>query len=234
VLRRRGLCRGVDEEDAEASSALEAAHAAWRVYDPGDVIYAQGDISTHAFNLISGWVAVHRDMPDGRRQITRFLQAGALFGIEPAGEPLGHAATAVTGAVVCPIPTLKLDDLRRRLPSLNERFIELLEQDYRHALETLTTLGQGTAKERIGSLLRELAVRAAGAEMLAAGAVVRVPLTQRLLAEATGLTAIHVNRVLRQLREELVVELRDGTLAVNDPRRLDALADRGGGRVGLA
>jgi CRP/FNR family transcriptional regulator, anaerobic regulatory protein len=231
ALRGRGLCQGVDDRDVEGSAALEAAHGAARVYDPGDVIYAQGDKSSHVFNLISGWVAVHRDMPDGRRQITRFLLPGALFGIEPAGELLSHAASAVTNVVICPIPTSRFDELRQRIPSLNERFIQILEREYRHAIEALSTLGQGSARERIGSLLRELAVAATGNDPLEPGSVVPMPLTQRLIAEATGLTAIHVNRVLRQLREDLVVELHNGSLAIADPWKLSAIAERGAERA---
>ena len=155
-----------------------------RVYDAGGVIYGQGGSSDHVFNLISGWIALHRDLADGRRQITRFLVAGAMFGVEPAGEELGHAATALTNATVCPIPTTKLDELRRQFPSLNERFILMLNRDNRRAYEALTTLGQGSAKERIAHLLGELAAAASDPNPIHAGRVIKIPLTQRHIAEA--------------------------------------------------
>jgi CRP-like cAMP-binding protein len=226
--RQKGLCRGVESADAEGSAALESLHSPVRVYDVGEVVYAQGDASTHVFNLISGWVGLHRDMPDGRRQISQFLTPGALFGVEPLGEELGHAAVAITSAVVCPMPRAKLDDLRRRIPSLNERFIWLLEHENHRAVENLTTIGQGSAKERIAHLLAELAATAGAGDVSAlAGAVMHVPLTQRHIAEATGLTSIHVNRVLRQLREDLIVDFHAGTLTITNPRKLQALAETG-------
>ena len=227
ALRYKGLCHGIENRDAEGVVALEASHAPIRVYDAGDVIYAQGDRGEHVFNLISGWVALHRDMADGRRQIIRFLLPGALFGVEPADRDLSHGATAITNAGACPMVRTKLDDLRRGHPSLNEQFIWLLQQDNHRLFETQATIGQGSARERVCGLLEELAHASAGGAPLANGAMMRVPLTQRHIGEATGLTSIHVNRVLRQLRQDQVVEFHDGMLTVMNLERLRALTDPG-------
>lgn len=223
--RHNGLCQGVDAQDSDGLTALEAAHSPVRIFDAGDAIYSQGDAAEYVFNLISGWVAVHRDLADGRRQITHFVLPGGMFGSVPAGRDLNHGATAITNATICPIGRVKFDELRRRVPSLNEQFIWMLEQDRYRAFETLTTIGQGSAKERIGQLLNDLAVTAAGETAIRTGVAIRIPLTQRHLAEATGLTPIHVNRVLRQLREAAVVEFHNGMLAVIDARKLQAIAE---------
>ncbi len=227
TLRHKGLCQGVDERDLAGSAALDSAHSPVRAYAAGKAIYHQGDPSDHIFNLISGWVALHRDLADGRRQIVRFLQPGALFGLEPVGQDLSHGATTLTDARACPIGAAKLADLRHQVQSFNERYISLLEAENRHGIETLTSLGQGSAKGRIGTLLSDLARTAAGAMSARAGMAFRIPLTQRQIGDATGLTSIHVNRVLRELREDGVVEYQQGILAVIDPDKLCALVDRG-------
>lgn len=226
------MCHGVDDRDPRAAFALEAAHSEVRVYQAGDVVYVQGDPSERLFNVMSGWVALHRDLADGRRQITRFLQPGAMFGMAPAGEDLAHAASAITNATVGSVQNAKFDELRRQLPSLNEQFIVMLEREYQSAIKTLTMVGQGNARERIGALLWELAVTAIGEAAIHAGAVLKIPLTQRHIAEATGLTSIHVNRVLRQLREDLVIELHYGKLTILDAIKLHVIAEPGasGGR----
>jgi len=224
VLRHKGVCDAVADQD---DLALEAAHARVRVFDAGDVIYAQGDPPAHVFNLVSGWVALHRDMADGRRQILRFLLPGAMFGIAAGELPLRHGATCVTNASVCPIPTRNFAELRAQAPSLNERYIWLLQRENDHAAESLTTMGQGNAKERIGRVLGELCALSAGGAAIEAGAVFRIPLTQHHIAEATGLTAIHVNRVLRQLREDLILEFLYGVVTVINPARLGALSGVG-------
>ncbi len=224
VLRHRGLCQGVKDQDIDGSAALELSHAPVRIYEEGEPIYLQGDPSEYVFNLISGWVALHRDMADGRRQIVRFLLPGALFGVQPRDLDLGHGATAITTASACPIGRAKLDALRRQVPSLNEHFVLMLEREHHRGISTFTTMGQGSAKERVGELLEELAATSAGPTAIRAGAIYKIPLSQRHIAEATGLTSIHVNRVLRQMREERVVDLHGGALTVIDPEKLHALS----------
>ena len=226
-LRHKGLCLGVEDDDARGLAALESSRSPTQIYDAGAMIYAQGDDSEQVFNLISGWVALHRDMADGRRQITRILLPGALFGIEPPGEELSHTATAITTVTVCPIPNRKFAELRREIPTLNEQFILLLEREGHASSKTLTTLGQGSAKERIAGLFSELAIAALGEDAVSGGAVLKMPLTQRHIAEATGLTSIHVNRVLRQLREDSVVDLHDGRLTIIGADKLRAITDPG-------
>jgi CRP/FNR family transcriptional regulator len=223
--RHKGLCEGVEDDDEIGQQVLEAAHSPVRVYAAGEFIYRQGDPSDHIFNLISGWVSVQREVVDGRRQIIRFLLPGASFGVELAGAALNHTALALTACRVCPIERSKFDKLRHRIPSLNEQLLLLLAHDNRHAIETLSLLGLGRAKERVGALMCELALRVAGGTSLRRGLVVKVPVTQLQIAEATGMTAIHVNRVLRQLREIGVLELRDGELTVIDPNKMRALAN---------
>lgn len=224
-MRHRGLCQGVDDQDPVGSAALNSSHAPIRVYDAGDIIYDQGDPEEHVFILVSGWVALHRELPDGRHHIIQFLQPGAMFAVEPAGQPLSHGATALTNASICPINRSRLGELRQRLPSLNERFIQLLERDIRHLFELQTTLGQGRAKERVGALLYELANIASGSTPLVTGSRIKLPLTQRLIADAVGLTSIHINRVLRQLRDADVAEFLFGTLTVLNAGKLRALAE---------
>jgi CRP/FNR family transcriptional regulator, anaerobic regulatory protein len=223
--RHKGLCGGVEEDDATGEQALQAAHSPVRVCAAGEVIYRQGDPSDHIFNLISGWVSLHRETIDGRRQIIRFLLPGASFGVELAGDAFNHTAVALTPCSVCPMERSKFDKLRHQIASVNERLLQLLEYDNCHAIETLALLGLGCARERVEALLSELALRAADGTSLRAGAAVRMPLTQLQIAEATGMTAIHVNRVIRQLREIGVFDLRDGELTVIDPQKMRKLAD---------
>jgi CRP-like cAMP-binding protein len=225
--RHSGLCLGVADDDAAAIAALEAARSPIRLYDPGDIIYAQGDKSGYLFNLVSGWICLHRDMTDGRRQIIRFMVPGASFGVAPSGEDLDHTATVITSATVCQISNKRFDELRSEFPSVNERFIQLLEQEIHSAAKALTTLGLGTAKERIGGLLRDLSVMAIGEDSIRPGVVLDVPLTQRHIAEATGLTSIHVNRILRLLREDRVVDLREGKLTIIDAGKLRRITEPG-------
>jgi CRP/FNR family transcriptional regulator len=225
VVRRIGMCHAYGEGEDLDLSRLEAAHLPVRIYEAGDIIYRQGEISDHIFNVISGWIDLHQDMADGRRQISQFLFSGAVFGLKPKGVSFSHGATAITTASICAVPTARVDDLRRHSPAFNEHFIWMLERENHLAVEALTITGQGASLERVARILWRLASRLSASTAVPAGTPIRVPLTQRLLAEATGLSTIHVNRVVRRLREQRVVNLRDGVMVVEDPRRLAALAD---------
>jgi CRP-like cAMP-binding protein len=193
-----------------------------RVLEVGDPVYRQGEPAEHLYSVMSGWVALHQDLPGGRSQISGFLLTNGVFGHEPDGFSRGHSATALTSASVCVISNTALDRLRRDEPALNERFIRMLQHEVRRGIADRTSLGQGDAKQRMASLLWELAVRVSGRTDLVAGAQIKIPLTQRHLADATGLTTIHVNRVLRRLREKGLAEFHAGVLTVLDPDKLSA------------
>jgi CRP/FNR family transcriptional regulator len=225
VVRRIGMCRAYGEGEDADLSRLEGAHLPVRVYEPGDIIHRQGEMSDNVFSVISGWVDLHQDMADGRRQISQFLSSGAVFGLKPKGVSFSHGATAITAARICAIPTARVDDLRHHSPAFNEHFIWMLERENHLAAEALTNIGQGDSLERVARILWALASKLSNSAAVPAGIPLKVPLTQRLIADATGLTAVHVNRVVRRLREQRVVDFHDGVMVIEDPGRLAAFAN---------
>jgi CRP-like cAMP-binding protein len=190
----------------------------------GEIIYAQGDPARFVYDLVSGWVGLHRDLPDGRRQIVKFLLAGALFGLEPKGVAEGQGATALTEITIRAMPLSHFDYLRQEVPEFNERILWFLARDNHLASDTLMIMSQGTAIERVAHVLWEIATRLSGPDAPSANLVFRIPLTQQLIANATGLTPIHVNRVVRTIRLRGIVELRRGMMIVRDARKLAVLA----------
>ncbi len=224
VVRRTGMCHAYGEGEELDLSRLEAAHLPIRVYEAGDIIYRQGERSDHVFSVVSGWVDLHQELADGRRQIIQFLFSGAVFGLKPKGVSFSHGATAITTARICAIPIARVDDLRQHSPAFNEHFIWTLERENHLAVEALTIIGQGDSLERVARILWGLASKLSNSAAVPAGAPLKIPLTQRLIADATGLTAVHVNRVLRRLREQHVVDFHDGVMVVEDPGRLAALS----------
>ena len=223
AARPLGVCGAL--EDGEAFRELRESRRGMRVIDGGAAIYRQGDRPSDLFSLVSGWAVQYRDLQDGRRQVLRFLLPGALFGHEPAGmDAMGHGVDALTNASLCLIPTERMAELRRRHAQFNERYIWMIERDSDLAFDQLTSLGRRDARERIAHLLLELAVRSTGRTPSFAGETFKIPLSQAMIAEATGLTAIHVNRMLRRLREDQVLDFRAGLLTVINPELLRSVA----------
>jgi CRP-like cAMP-binding protein len=223
AARPLGVCGALG--DGEAFRELREARRAVRVLDAGLPVYRQGEPTGDLFNLVSGWVMQYQDLEDGRRQILRFLVPGALFGYEPSGvKGMCHGAETLTNASLCVVPAVRMAELRHRHDAFNERFMWMLERDSHLAFDHLMSLGQRDARERVAHLLLELAVRSSGRLPTTPGEAFKIPLNQPLIAEATGLTAIHVNRMLRRLREDQILDFHHGRLTVIDPEQLVALA----------
>ena len=231
VVRSTGVCSAFADGSGLDLADLEAAHLPVRVFDSGDIIYSQGDSSDCLYSMVSGWADLHQDMQDGRRHISRFLLPGALFGLTPKGARYSHGATAITTASICAIPWVRMDTLRQRYPTLNERFIWMLEHEAQIAADSLTVIAQGSSLERVAGILWDLAERICAPGAVLRDRALKAPLTQRLIADATGLTAIHVNRVIRRLREQGLVKLHDGILIVEDPAKLAEIANSGAGPI---
>ena len=220
--RRMGLCAAM--QDGQALRDLQRIRPTVRVLAPGDAAYHQGDPSDACFHVISGWLALHHDLPDGRRHVLRILLPGDMFGYESQDvAQMSHGVIALTDASICAVSARRLASLRARYRELNERFIWMITRDRRLGDVAIVTLVHGGATERICYLLVELARRLKGRAELAADTF-RAPLTQALIGEATGLTQIHVNRVLRRLRERGVLRFQGGFVTILDPAALLKLA----------
>jgi len=221
-----GLCGAIERiRDASGSEPDLVRHSV-RVLEAGESVFHQGGETGLVYQVISGWVVIHKDMPDGRRQNTQFLNAGMMFGMEPAGVGLrSQGATAMTGAVVCAMQRSAFDELRLRHPAFNEKFISVLERQYRGMIEGQTMLGQGDALEKVARLLWRMAVRITGGTDIPPHAEIKLPLTQRHMAGATGLTHIHLNRTVKRLRERGIVRLQRGSMVIENPEALAALAN---------
>lgn len=221
-VRVSGHC-GAIGEDGRSLAALDAAHAPLRVLQAGETIYHQGDRSDRLFNLISGWVALQQDAPDGQRHILQFVLPGGSFGLEPEGSVLGHSAMTLTTTTLCTVRRARHDQLRLEHPDFNERFLWLMQREVRVAQDTLGNMAHGSAAARVAHLVWELAIRSLGRRP-SSGERIWAPITQVHLAMATGLTPIHVNRVLRRFRQQDLMELRSQGLIVHDPRALEQLS----------
>jgi CRP-like cAMP-binding protein len=232
AARPIGICGalGVGEGFRELRDARRGA----RTLDAGAAIYRQGDPPHDLYNLVSGWAFSHQTLENGRRQVLRFILPGEVFGCEPAGvQGMSHAANALSNISLCVVPSERLGDLRASQPAFSDRFVWVLERDNHLMMDHLTRLAQRGALERVADLLLELAVRASRRFPLRPGETFKIPLTQPLIGDATGLTSIHVNRMLRCLREKGVLDLRHEMLTILDPARLADMVKPSDDLVGL-
>jgi CRP-like cAMP-binding protein len=187
----------------------------------GEHLLSLGDTCDAIYNLIDGWVFLYNILEDGRRQILHFGLPGAVLGFHPArGAMTTYSVQALTDAVVCVIPHKALDPLSRKHPEIGLRLAWLISRDRSLAFDHLTSVGRRSARERVAHLLLELFIRYRAQWPGSRIEEMHLPLTQEHIGDATGLTFVHVNRVLRDLRREGIVEFHYRRLRILDPDRL--------------
>ena len=179
----------------------------------------------HAFILQEGWACAYKMLPDGGRQVIDFSIPGDFMGLRSVLlRTSDHAFAAVSDIVVSEISARQMIETFQRLPRLGAAILWAASRDEAMVVEHLVNIGRRSAMVRTAHLLLELGLRLQLVELGSERGFV-CPLNQYLLADALGLTAIHVNRVLRQLRERGLVTFRDGRVEFHDLAGLRTLAE---------
>jgi CRP-like cAMP-binding protein len=174
--------------------------------------------------IVSGWACRQRLLRDGRRQILGFLLPGDLVALGAVASPISEASTVA----LTRLETIEMPDLAAAGAwpgsSLAKLFHLSPAAEERRLIEHLVRLGRRTAYERVGHLLLELGERLQAVGM-ADGGRFPLPVTQEVLADALGLSVVHVNRILQQLRREGLIETQGGYVRLPSPRALAAAVD---------
>ncbi len=175
--------------------------------------------------ILEGWAARYKMFPDGSRQITAFLIPGDFCDLHVTilGK-MDHSIMALTPCKVAWLASDRLDRLTAEHPRLTRALWwgTLLDEAILRAW--IVNLGRRDAYERIAHLLCELHARMAIVGLVQDNRL-DLPVTQEELADATGLTAVHVNRTLQRLRGDDLIELSGRVLTLKDAEGLKRTAD---------
>lgn len=180
-----------------------------------------------ALFIVKGWVARVRGLPDGRRQILSVLLPGDALGLcfRPHPLALGSAVSLTPVQLLDASPVVAaIESGQPQWRDLDQALHVSAGMHEAYLLDQVTRLGRMTAYERLSHLFLELRDRLELAG-LSAGRRFPMPLTQETLADATGLSTVHVNRTLQQLRRDGELDLRHGSVTLNDPEALAQICD---------
>ena len=226
LARKLGRFLPLGPEELAALAGLEARR---RPVAAGAGLVREREAGQRAFVLQEGWACCYKLLPDGGRQVIDVRVPGDFVGLRSVLlRTADHSSDAVTDAVVAEVPARRMLELFHELPRLGAAVLWAASRDEAVVVEHLVGLGRRDALARTAHLLVELGLRLELAG-LGSGAGYACPLSQYLLADALGLTAVHLNRALRRLRERGLATFRDGQVAIHDPPRLRALAGHHGG-----
>ena len=209
----------------EDLATLEGLHARRRRFKAGVDLAHEGQTNQSAYILAEGWACSYKLLPNGTRQIVDFQVPGDFLGLRSVLlRTADHNIEPVTEVEASVVLASDLLDAFARTPRLAAAVLWAASRDEAMVVEHLVGLGRRTALERTAHYLLELGARLKLVG-LGTAAGYPCPLSQYLLADALGLTAVHLNRVLRQLREQGLVTFQQGQVTFDDVDRLVALAD---------
>jgi CRP-like cAMP-binding protein len=222
LLRKLRLRDAVtSREEAALRGAIDGTEA----FGTGAVIVEEGQRLDRCLLLVTGFVARAKSLDTGGRQITEIQVAGDFIDLHGFMlKRLDHRLEALA-------PTRLASASHDAIRAITEAEPHLGRLLWLHTLidasiqrERLLSIGRRTAIARIAHLLCELYFRLDVVGEVS-GASFRLPVTQIDLADASGLTSVHVNRMLRQLRDQKLVTFRNGIVEIHDLAALKELAE---------
>jgi CRP-like cAMP-binding protein len=218
-LRARDLVS--DEEE----QVLRDSIAEIRELPAGRPIVRAGTILSESTLLLDGFVCRYMDTADGQRQIMEIHVSGDFLDLHGfLLKRIDHNVGAMTSVRFALVPHDRLRRITEDYPHLTRIlwFSTLLDAAMHR--EKILSIGRRSAAARIAHLLCELYVRLKLVG-LAGDCRYALPLKQADLADSTGLTSVHVNRMLRKLRNDEILTFRGGEVVIHDWERLQRLAE---------
>ena len=234
ALRRLLLkLRARDLLSDEEAKALGETIAEVRELAPGKIIARAGVTLSECTLLIEGYVCRYRDLADGQRQIMEVHVPGDFLDLHSfLLKQLDHNVGSMTPVRYAAVPHEAIRRLTETQPHLSRIlwFSTLLDAAIHR--EKILSIGRRSALARIAHLFCELYIRLEVAG-LAADHRYALPLTQADLADSTGLTSVHVNRMLKRLRQDGLLTFRSGEVVIHDFDALERLAEFDAGYLHL-
>lgn len=222
LLERLTVVSGLEDEDVEALRALPIAI---RRVEAGHYVVRDGDRPSECCLLVEGFCIRAKTTSRGQRQILSIHIPGEIPDLQSLYlHVLDHDLITLTGSTLGFISHTAVRALNRARPSIAELLWRDTLIDAAIFREWIVNVGQRSAPQRVAHIIVELRDRLAVIGRVA-GHAFDMPLTQEQLGEAMGITPVHANRVLKQLREENVIDFHRGRVTIRDERKLQDLAD---------
>ncbi|WP_424137930.1 Crp/Fnr family transcriptional regulator [Roseomonas chloroacetimidivorans] len=187
-------------------------------------IIREGDQPQVLNLLLSGWACRYKHLEDGRRQIIAFFLPGDLCDSHVfVLREMDHSVGALTPVTFAQIPRRRVEEVSLAYPRITQALWWESLVSTAVQREWTVSLGQRDALERMAHLLCELFLRLRGVG-LTDGNRCEFPLTQSELADAMGLSTVHVNRTLQEMRAANLIVLKGKTLVIPDLEALQLAA----------
>ncbi|MEO5773104.1 MAG: Crp/Fnr family transcriptional regulator [Sphingomicrobium sp.] len=214
-----------DEISAAEEQAIRDAVAGTKEVGADQTFVRRGQELDTSMILVEGWAARARDLADGRRQIIELHVPGDFADLHSFSlKRLDHDLIALTRCTLALVPHEKLREISERFPHLTRVYWFATNLDAAIHREWAVSLGRRSALSAMAHIFIELFIRL---EIIGRtrGPSFDLPLTQERLADCLGMTAVHANRTLQELRAQELIRLQGKVLTILDRPGLEAVAE---------
>ena len=213
------------EISADEERAIRGAVADTRKVGADKVLIREGQELNESLLLVSGWLARSKDLAGGERQMTELHITGDFPDLHGFTlKRLDHDILTLCDCTLAVVPHDRMRQMTERFPRLGRIYWFMTNMDAAIHREWALSLGKRSAISRMAHLFCELYVRLDVVEQTR-GDSYDFPLTQRELAECLGLTAVHANRTLQELRRRGLIALENRQVSMLDRSGLESVAE---------
>lgn len=208
----------------EDAQALTVATSKPKHFAARRDLIREGDRPAAVFVILEGWACRYKILPSGTRQVLAFMMPGDCCDLHIGLlAEMDHSIQTISPALVATIDRVEMDKIldERRAVAKAMYMSQLIDEGTMRAW--ITSMGRRASIERVAHLMCELYLRARNIG-LATEQQFALPLSQLLLADALGMTPVHLNRVLKILRLSGAMTLQRGSLIITDPVKLVQIA----------
>ncbi len=187
-------------------------------------IVRENEIAARAHLLLEGFACRYKILRGGRRAILACLLPGDLCDAHDAFVAMDHSVATITPCVIAIMTWAAVEDLMTNHPRISRALSWARTVDESILREWLANMGQRPADRQLAHLICELFARLRIIDRVS-GSGFNFPFTQEELGDMLGISSVHVNRVLQQLREDGLIALHGRVLTILDPARLEQFAE---------
>ncbi|MGF1545913.1 MAG: Crp/Fnr family transcriptional regulator [Thiotrichales bacterium] len=225
-VRAMALFSKVPTESLDWTQEYRRSQSALRAREH---LFMQGERTEFVYTLFLGWMKIYKSSRSGRNQILRFALPGDFLGFQgDIAGPVGYSAQALTNCMVCAFPRNRVMELLSREPAIASQLVMMNARSMSICQEYLLSSGARDTRESIAFLLLELFHRLKIMQRFRPEPIednaVNIPITQDDIAEAVGVTPIHVNRILQQMKQDGLLRCANHRLEILDQPALTKLA----------
>lgn len=214
-----------DELGTAEQQAIVAAADERRHYAAGEDLVSEGDRPVRSMLVVSGFTCRYRMTSEGRRQITAIHTAGDFVDLHSfLLKEMDHSVGALTNCAIITFPHERLVKVTERFPHLTRLLWLMTLLDGAVHREWLVGMGSLSAAQRTAHLICEIYTRLS-AIGLARNGCFAFPITQAAMADATGISTVHVNRVIQELRQRELIVWEAGQVEIRNLPGLIEVAD---------